>query len=259
MSFAITPEGQVIAVVSVALSIMSLTVRKLVLDQEKLKKDKEGIKRLQKEMKEAQKAGETKRMSEMTKEIMSLNSRMMKQSFKPMIFTIIPFLIVFSWMGGAYDHTLTTVVLWNPLPEGVMLQDVSVSDDGFYNKTANMLVWRFERIESSNSSTLKAQFSTQDTGADFTQPAVIYSKKVRGVPLIGTDVNEPIESNSSNDIVFLKTVERQGNLVEVELFYNNTKSNIIASLLGFDLGWLGWYILCSMTSSILLNKIFKVA
>lgn len=250
--FMISTEGQAIAVISAGLAFMSIIVRKMVLDQEKLKKQKEETKELQKQMKEAQKAGDTKKMGEMYSKLMDVNSQVMKQSFKPMLFTLIPFLLIFTWMRSNYDYTITDVAVVNPLPEGVKLEDVNLSSDGFYNQTAGIFIWRQSMVVPGNGSTLNAEFALEDNGEKLEEPAVMYYKSATG------NILQPIESNSTNGIVLLKTMEKQEGKIKITLFYNNTKSNIVAIVGGFDLGWLGWYFVCSMAASMVLNKIFKV-
>ena len=247
----ILPQGYVIAVISVGLSLVSILVRKKVTDQAKVKAQREELKELQRQQKEAQKAGDSKRVSELVGKMMEINSDMMKHSMKPMIFTLIPFLLVFSWLGSTYDHTMTEFTVVNPLPSGVTLTDVNASEGGFYNQSANLMLWRKDRVEPGNWSTLYAEFSSSGIG-DFKMPAVAYYKTSRG------DVRDPVSTANASDFTFQKTVEDENGRVKVTLFYNNTKSNIVASLGGFELGWLGWYFLCSMAGSLALNKLFNV-
>ncbi|MFH1125862.1 MAG: EMC3/TMCO1 family protein [Candidatus Altiarchaeota archaeon] len=249
----VTSQGQMITVISVGLALMSLIVRKVVVDQEKFKKQREDMKELNKQMKEAQKEGDTKRISETYSKLMQINSEVMKQSFKPMIFTLIPFLLIFGWMRGSYDATMTNVVLVNPIPDGVVLKDLNVSEEGFYNQSAGMLVWKRGIVQPGNSSTLSAEFLLEGAQTPLDKPAALYYKSAT------EEIREPIESNKTEGIVFLQTVESKGNRVRITLYYNNAKSNIVAGLMGFELGWLGWYFICSMMASLILNKIFKVS
>lgn len=100
----ITSDGQIIALVSFALSFMSLMVRRVVLDQEKLKESKEAMKTLQAKIKEATKEGDTKKATKLNEEFMKASMAQMKDSFKPMVFTIVPFIIVFGWLRDNYGE-----------------------------------------------------------------------------------------------------------------------------------------------------------
>jgi hypothetical protein len=155
-------------------------------------------------------------------------------------------------MRGAYDHSATDVVLVNPLPEGVRLSDLNVSDNGFFNETSGLMLWKIGVVESGNWSVVTAEFSPGGRDIDLSKPAVLYLKSASG------GVLEPVNSNTSNGLVFLKTVEARKERIKISLFYNNTESNIVAGLGGFELGWFGWYFLSSMLASMVFNKVFNV-
>ncbi|MDD5112304.1 MAG: EMC3/TMCO1 family protein [Candidatus Altiarchaeota archaeon] len=247
----VSEGGLVITVVSIGLAVMSTLVRKKVLDQEKLKSQREEMKELNKKVKEAQKAGDNKAFSEHSSRLMELSGDAMKQQFKPMIFTLIPFLLVFNWMRGSYDHTISEVVIADTIPAGVSIREVNFSGNGIYNDTAGMLIWKPGIISPGNYSTLTAEFDPGGNG-DFNGPASMYYKTSDGT------LQQPLNSNATGDFTFLKTAESVNDRIKISLFYNNTKSNIVAAVGGFELGWLGWYILTSMAASMTLNKIFKV-
>lgn len=109
----ITPEGQVIAFISIALAIMSALVRKAVLDVKKLNRMKEEMKEQQKIMKEATKSGDTKKMQRAQEHLMKLTMENMKYSFKPMLITFIPFIIIFYWLQGQYSSIGTVATIFN--------------------------------------------------------------------------------------------------------------------------------------------------
>jgi len=102
MIISISPAGETIALVSIGLAVMSTLVRRAVIDREKFEEQKKKLKEHQKTVKEATKAGDTKRAQKAQEELMTLTMAQMKHSFKPMIFTIIPFLMVFNWLRGEY-------------------------------------------------------------------------------------------------------------------------------------------------------------
>ncbi len=108
---AITTDGQVIAVISIALAIMSALVRKAVLDMKKLKQMKEEMKEQQRIMKEATKSGDTKKMQKAQEHLMKLTMENMKYSFKPMLITFIPFIIIFYWLQGQYTSVGTVATI----------------------------------------------------------------------------------------------------------------------------------------------------
>jgi len=102
MIISISPAGETIALISMGLALMNTLVRRAVLDREKLKEQKKKLKEHQQTVKEATKAGDMKRAKKAQEELMGLTMEQLKHSFKPMIFTMIPFLLVFNWLRGEY-------------------------------------------------------------------------------------------------------------------------------------------------------------
>jgi len=109
----VTPDGQVIAFISLALAIMSALVRKAVLDANKLKLMKEEMKEQQKILKEATKSNDTKKMQRAQEHLMKLTMENMQYSFKPMLITFIPFILIFYWSQGQYASTGTVATIFN--------------------------------------------------------------------------------------------------------------------------------------------------
>ncbi|HHQ45082.1 MAG TPA: DUF106 domain-containing protein [Candidatus Altiarchaeales archaeon] len=95
-------HAEIIGFVGMGLAAMSSFVRMAVLDREMLQEHKKKIKDKQEKIKQAQKNKDMKGMQEHQSELMSLMGAQMKQSFKPMIFTFIPFIIVFQWLRGNF-------------------------------------------------------------------------------------------------------------------------------------------------------------
>lgn len=75
---------------------------KLLVDQDRLQIIQKDMKGFQSEMMKAQKSGDPKAMADMQKkqsEFMDLQKEMMLNSFKPMIVTFVPIIIIFYWMA----------------------------------------------------------------------------------------------------------------------------------------------------------------
>lgn len=98
----LTPAGETIALVSIGLAVMNALVRRATIDREKFEEQKRRMKENQKTIREASKAGDMKRAQKAQEEMMTLTMEQLKHSFKPMIFTIIPFLLVFGWLNEHY-------------------------------------------------------------------------------------------------------------------------------------------------------------
>jgi len=99
----ITYDGEIIFLISFGLSAMSMLVRRVVLDQQKVREHKEKIKTHQDLLKEAQKKKDLKAMQKHQEELFAVMGDQMKQNFKPMIYTTIPFLLVFGWLRDSYN------------------------------------------------------------------------------------------------------------------------------------------------------------
>ncbi len=124
------PNNPVLTIVLIALgvSILTTVAQKLLVDQDKMNEIQEKQKKLKDEMKAAQASGNNKKLAEVQAkqlEAMKDSNEMMTMSFKPMIVTMIPILLIFAWMWssviskiiivlppGVYYCTLTPVFHW---------------------------------------------------------------------------------------------------------------------------------------------------
>lgn len=90
-----------ILIVSAIITLISTLVTGWLTDQEHLKSLKAKQKELNKKLKTC-KPGE-KLFQEIQSEILQISGTMMKAQFKPMMVTIVPFLILFAWLKQIYD------------------------------------------------------------------------------------------------------------------------------------------------------------
>ncbi|MDZ4171050.1 MAG: DUF106 domain-containing protein [Methanobacteriaceae archaeon] len=102
-----------IFLISTLVAFFITLANKLLVDQDKMESIKKEMQEFQQEMREAQKSGDPKVMEKMQKkqmEFMGKQKDMMTMSFKPMIVTMLPILIVFWWMAQE-PHIANTVVM----------------------------------------------------------------------------------------------------------------------------------------------------
>ena len=100
-----------IIVISLLVAIFTTTVRYYMVDREKMKVIRARQKELRKDLKNFRDNPE--KMMEINKQMMEDMPEQMKQSFKPMIITLIPLLILFKWLWSAYELTsLSGTWLW---------------------------------------------------------------------------------------------------------------------------------------------------
>ena len=92
-----------ILVISFLVTLFITVVRYYMTDREKMKDLRDKQKELRKEMKEYKDNPE--KMMEINKQMLEGMPEQMKMSFKPMLVTMIPILIVFAWMRSTYALT----------------------------------------------------------------------------------------------------------------------------------------------------------
>jgi len=91
---------------SLAVSLAITIVNKFMINQEKMKEIKAKQKALQEEMKKNK--DNPAKMMEIQKELMSHMGASMKHSFKPMLITFIPLLLLFGWLRGIFSPVLSS-------------------------------------------------------------------------------------------------------------------------------------------------------
>lgn len=99
--FSIDPFWAIL-VITIIISFLMTIIYKYATDQKAMKRLKEKQKKLQKKMKESKDNPE--KMMKIQKELMGTNSEYMKHSFKPMIFTFIPIIIIFGWLSTNFAY-----------------------------------------------------------------------------------------------------------------------------------------------------------
>ena len=95
------PEPIPIAIVSFILTLITTLIYKYTTDQEVMKTLKEDIKAIQAEMKQFK--DNPQKVMELQKQAMQKNMQHMKHSFKPLLFTMLPIILIFGWLRGYYN------------------------------------------------------------------------------------------------------------------------------------------------------------
>lgn len=92
-----------IMIVAIILAFVITLANKLLVDQDRLQYLQKEMKGFQQEMNEARKSNDPKALEKMQKkqmEFMDIQKEMMTNSFKPMIVTFVPILLVFYWLSA---------------------------------------------------------------------------------------------------------------------------------------------------------------
>jgi len=92
-----------IFIIATIVAFVITLANKLLVDQDRLQFLQKEMKVFQQEMMQAQKSGDPKVLKDVQKkqaEFMEIQKEMMFNSFKPMIVTFVPIILVFYWMAG---------------------------------------------------------------------------------------------------------------------------------------------------------------
>lgn len=103
------PKESIISI-SVLITLIMTLVTKKVTDQKRMKELKDIQKACQIKIKDNK--GDLKKQSEIQKEMMSCSMELMKHSFKPMLFTFIPLIILIWWLRDIYSGILSSWIWW---------------------------------------------------------------------------------------------------------------------------------------------------
>jgi uncharacterized membrane protein (DUF106 family) len=109
-----SPIAVEIAVIAMVISIASAIVNKKVTNQKRMKEIKNKVSDFQKRYNEAKKGGNKELIAKMEheqKEVMALSMEMMTGSFKPMLFTFLPIIIIFLLLQQKYMGEDTVITL----------------------------------------------------------------------------------------------------------------------------------------------------
>lgn len=104
-----------ILIIAVIIAFVITLANKLLVDQDRLQYLQKQMKGFQQEMMEARKSNDPKAMEKMQKkqmEFMDIQKEMMTNSFKPMIVTFVPIIIVFWWISA--NPLLNHLVIYLP-------------------------------------------------------------------------------------------------------------------------------------------------
>lgn len=224
-----------IIIISFIVSLITVIVYKLTTDQILMKNLKEEINKLNKEARKNMQ--DQKKAMAIHKEAFSKQMTMVKHSLMSTFITILPILLLISWMNAnlAYSpitegQQFTASVLFDDyvgkaeliVPEGMAIVDKAVKDAG------EKVDWRL------SGKTGEYLLEWKVSGKSYLKDIVIGSKQ---------KYSEPIK------------IINDGVVKQIQINYKLLK---ILNLSLFKLGWLGSYIVFAVIFSIILRKILKV-
>ena len=226
-----------VVIVSFMISLLVTIVYKFTTNQNLMKQLKEEMKEFQKEIKELR--DNPQKAMEVQKKAMQTNAKYMMQSMKSTLYSILPRLVIFSWMNAnfAYEHILpqsefTTTAVFEKgfggevglsVPKGIVIEGSSKK-----NVSEGTVKWVLKGEE--------GEYLLE----------YLYDGKKQTKEVLITKRNAYKEPIKKSDDGLLKQIEIEH------------KEKKVINLFGWKLGWLGMYIICSIIFSILIRKVIKV-
>lgn len=215
------------------LSIFTVTFSTLVYkyfsDQNKIKSYKDKIKELNSKIKKES----PDKALELNNEILKINFELMGLTLKPSFYTIIPMMIIFIWLSAMFSQT--------PIYPGNNFSVVTTF-------TTNALV---------NDSEVKTAFSSFDLIDEDVNAKV--STLVYKSPQLEGQYSYKIEGTEYPLVVSTHSTffERSVKLKDAEMQIK-TESLVVLNLFGWELGYIGAYIIYSIFVNMIVRKLFDV-
>jgi len=232
------PPAVTLLIISFVITFIITLIYKLMTDQKKMKEMKEQIKDSQKKMKETK---DTKKMMEIQKKAMEVNMQYMIQSMKPTLITFIPLVLVFAWLNSSMGYSplqpnteFNVTAYFNPGVGGIIN----------INSTPSLEINNPEQKIENGKANWILKGSEGDYLLEFKFNDAIYQK----------DIIITKERTYKNPLLLIKKSALQKIVVgnePIKPFGN-------FHLFSWYPGWLGTYIIFSISFSLLLRKIMKV-
>ncbi|HDQ59659.1 MAG TPA: DUF106 domain-containing protein [Candidatus Woesearchaeota archaeon] len=212
-------EVLMIAGIAIGLSLMTQIVTKLLVNEKMVDGSREEMKSIQKNLKG--KDPKSKEFSELQERMLDLNFKLMKQQLKPMFVTFIPYILVFYFVGNMFAFV--------PFAQGSFIE-VSISGRGDVSIPCIGL-----------NDTIKGYKETVEL-EELECTAVMNGRELS----IDLNGSEPF----STEVNSLKLKMNPPKKVFISLPFS-------LPLVGSEIGWLGTFIMISLPTSLILQRILK--
>ena len=226
-----------IAIISLLISLIITIVYKYVTDQTLMKDLKQRQKEMQKKMKELKK--EPEKMMKVQKEAMELNMRYMKQSFKPTLITFIPIIIIFGWLNAN--------MAFYPIMPSQEFSATAMFNEGY---TGNVTISVPEGIEIVGEKTAQieegaAEFRLKGEEGNY---LLVFDYE-------GRHFDKELTITKGQRYAPVQKVFKKESVKAINI---GNKKLIALNLFGWEIGWLGTYIIFSLVFSLGLRKLLKI-
>lgn len=241
------PYFWIIFIISVLVTLLTTVIYKYTTDQNELKKIKKEMKELKEKMKKH--SNDQKKMMSIQKDMLDKNMVMMKQSFKSMLYTFIPLILIFAWMNStiAYEPILPnsnvtiTATISNSYPGDLLKINVTSIPPAKITRNAGY---------DPGSDKIKAAQWIMETGDEGTYTILIESETFKQ----SKEIFVTSERKYENPLSQFKDSQLKSVIIGNEKVKPLKGTPVIGGL-----NWLWTYIILSVFMSVGLKKLLDVA
>jgi len=231
------PPFWAVLIISFLVSLLITVIYKWMTDQDLMKQLKDEMKELQNEMKELKE--DPKKVMVVQKKAMETNMKYMTKSMKPTLVTFIPIILIFAWLSAHLG--------FEPLMPG---QDFSVEAEFLEGITGTATITAPEGLQVTTEKeqeivTGKARWGLKGDAGDY------FVEITKGDATVSKKLTITSEQTYAPQMETYATPPFK----EVQ---TDQKKLIVLNLFGWELGWLGAYIIFSIICSMILRKLMKV-
>lgn len=229
------PVSWAIAIIALIVSVLVTVIYKYTTNQSLMKDLKNELKAFQKEIKELRSHPE--QAMAVQKKSMETNMKYMSHSMKSTLFTLLPVIIIFGWLNAnlAFDPILpgqeftATVTVSRGVDSVSLIAPEGLTVEGDTTKiiTDSKAVW----VLKGDAGSYLLEFETDST--TISQEVMITKEQAYSMPI----------------------KKAKGQIREIVI---GNKPKKVLNILGWEIGWLGTYIIFSIIFSMLLRKWMKV-
>ena len=229
-----------ILVVSLVISILVTVVYKYTTNQDEMKRLKDKQKEYQTTMKSLR--DNPSEMMKVQKEAMKTSFEYMKHSFKPTLYTMIPVLLIFSWMAG---H-----LAYQPIMPGEAFSLTASFKDGAVGNATLVLPTGSEFV---------SDIATKPVGSVVNWKVnALEGTHTFAVVVPGSNQTKEVIVGSRYIVASEVELYQHGDIEKISVAYTKLTPLGSFALFGWYPGWLALYIFFSLVFSVVLRKVMKL-